>query len=369
MENLNRNMNITNNEELKISASFDIPYVQYLDQEAKTDKELPSFAKDKDFLLKLYRNMVLTRMFDNKAISLQRTGKMGTYPSVLGQEAICVAIGASLDTNDIFLPYYRDIGAMFMRGVKMEEVLAYWGGDERGSDFQNPNVKNDFPFCVPIAGQCLHAAGVAAAVKYKGEKNCVLTTIGDGGTSKGDFYEAINVAGAWRLPLVTVIYNNQWAISVPRKLQTATRTLAQKGIAAGIESIQVDGNDIIAMYEVLDYAVKQARLQKPVLIEAISYRMGDHTTADDASRYRPSSELDSAKAKDPILRLKMFLEQNNFWNDNLEKELLEEIKSEINQAVDNYLSMEKPKPTTMFDYLYQELPHAYQDQYQELENL
>jgi len=369
METSNYNMNITNNEEINIAASFDIPYIQYLNHEAKVEKDLPDFTKDKDFLLNLYRNMVLTRLFDNKAISLQRTGKMGTYPSVLGQEAICVAIGASLDTNDIFLPYYRDIGTMFMRGVKMEEVLAYWGGDERGSNYQNANVKHDFPFCVPIAGQCLHAAGVAAAVKYKGEKHCVLASIGDGGTSKGDFYESINVAGAWKLPLVTVIYNNQWAISVPRKLQTATKTLAQKGIAAGIESIQVDGNDIIALCDVLNYAISQARKQKPILIEAISYRMGDHTTADDASRYRPSSELDSAKAKDPILRLKMFLEQNDYWNAELEEKLLSEIKKEINQSVDNYLNMERPSPTSMFDYLYQELPEAYQDQYQELENL
>jgi len=362
-------MNTNNNEELKIAASFDIPYVQHLNHEAKIEQTLPDFAHDKEFLHNLYRNMLLTRLFDKKAISLQRTGKMGTYPSVLGQEAICVATGALLEKEDIFLPYYRDIGTMFMRGVKMEEVLAYWGGDERGSDFQNPDVKHDFPFCVPIAGQCLHAAGVAAAVKYKGEKKCVLVSLGDGATSKGDFYESINVAGAWQLPLVTVIHNNQWAISVPRKLQTSSYTLAQKGIAAGLESIQVDGNDIIALCAVLKYAIEQARQQRPILIEAISYRMGDHTTADDASRYRPASELDSAKIKDPISRLKNFMEQNSYWNEELETKLLNEITNKINQAVETYLNMEKPKPTTMFDYLYKELPEAYQDQYQELENL
>tara|TARA_R110000868_G_scaffold38572_3_gene134739 strand:- start:5370 stop:6455 length:1086 start_codon:yes stop_codon:yes gene_type:complete len=358
-----------NNKNTRIAASFEIPFIQYLDQEGISKTKLPEFTSDKDFLTSLYRNMLVARQFDKKAISLQRTGKMGTYPSVLGQEAICVAIGAALDKQDVFLPYYRDIGTMFMRGVKMEEVLAYWGGDERGSDYQNPNVKHDFPFCVPIAGQCLHAAGIAAAMKYKGENNCVLVSLGDGGTSKGDFYEAINVAGTWKLPLITVIYNNQWAISVPRKLQTATETLAQKGIAAGIESIQVDGNDIIAMYDVLSYSIKQAKKHKPVLIEAISYRIGDHTTADDASRYRSTKELDTAKAKDPVLRLKLFLENNNLWDDDLDNNLITEIKTEVNHAVDNYLNTEKQSPTTLFDYLYQDLPDAYQDQYNELKNL
>lgn len=367
--NITNNENIINTKEEQIAATFEIPYIQHVDEKGLVKKDLPKFATDEKFLQKLYKNMLLTRMFDSKAISLQRTGKMGTYPSVLGQEAICTAIGATLSKDDVFLPYYRDIGAMFMRGVKMEEVLAYWGGDERGSDYQNSDVKNDFPFCVPIAGQCLHAAGVAAAIKYKGEKNCALVSLGDGGTSKGDFYESINVAGAWKLPLVTVIYNNQWAISVPRKLQTATKTLAQKGIAAGIESIQVDGNDIIALCDVLYYAIEQAKNNKPVLIEAISYRLGDHTTADDATRYRSSSELENARNKDPIIRFKSYLEKNNYWNNDLENSLIEEIKNEINTAVDNYLNMEKPNPTSMFDYLYEELPVAYQDQYEELENL
>ena len=368
MDNLNKNMQIDNNAS-KIAAKFEIPYIQYLDQNGDSKTQLPEFASDINLLKKLYHNMMLTRAFDKKAISLQRTGKMGTYPSVLGQEAICTAIGATLEKDDIFLPYYRDIGAMFMRGVKMEEVLAYWGGDERGSDFQNPDVKHDFPFCVPIAGQCLHAAGVASAVKYKGEKKCVLSSIGDGGTSKGDFYEAINVAGAWKLPLVTVIYNNQWAISVPRKLQTATKTLAQKGIAAGIETVQVDGNDIIAMYSVLSYAIEKARKQQPILVEAISYRIGDHTTADDASRYRSSTELESAKDKDPVLRLKLFLEKNHNWNEEQEQTLLAEVKKQVETAVDNYLNMEKPSATTLFDFLYEELPAAYQDQYDELANI
>lgn len=350
--------------------TFSIRYIQYLNIEGElnnlepdSSQVLPEILNDKEHLIKLYRAMVLSRIFDNKAVALQRTGRMGTYPSALGQEAISLAMADAMLPDDVYVPYYRDVSGMLLRGVTMEEILLYWGGDERGSDFA---IKNkDFPICVPIATQCLHAAGVAAAFKYRKQKNVAVTAIGDGGTSKGDFYEALNLAGVWQLPVVFVINNNQWAISVPRKKQTICPTLAQKGIAAGIRSFQVDGNDIIAMQSVMKQAVDQARNNKgPTLIEAITYRMGDHTTADDASRYRSKTEVSVAAKKDPIQRLHNYLVSKNFWDSNAEAELLKSCQEQVEQAVNNYLNFPPQPPEAMFDYLYAKWPESYQDQRQ-----
>src|SRR6201996_6811841 len=260
--------------------------------------DLPDFAKDVKQLVELYKMMSFVRVFDTKSIALQRTGKLGTYASCLGHEAAHVGIGSAMAEDDVFAPMYREYGAQFCRGVKPREVLLYWGGDERGNDFSGP--QHDFAWCVPIATQCLHAAGAALAFKIRKEPRVAVSVVGDGGTSKGDFYGAINVAGAMTLPMVCVIVNNQWAISVPRKAQTGAKTLAQKGIAAGIESIQVDGNDIIAMRAAMDHAVKRARHgHGATLIEAVTYRLSDHTTADDARRYRPEAEVKEAMTREP----------------------------------------------------------------------
>ena len=175
--------------------------------------------------------MMLTRLFDYKAVALQRTGMLNTYASTLGQEAISVGIGASMQREDVFCPFYRDYAAQLMRGVKMSEILSFWKGNEWGNHFSECPL--DFPICVPIATQLLHAAGVATAFKLRKQAKVAVSICGDGATSEGDFYEAINVAGVWQLPVVFVIDNNQWAISVPRKHQTDAQTLAQKAIAAG----------------------------------------------------------------------------------------------------------------------------------------
>src|SRR4029453_2038235 len=203
------------------------------------------------------RTMVLVRPFDTKAINLQRTGKLGTYASCLGHEAAHVGIGAAMRPEDVFAPMYREYGAQLWRGVRMSEILLYWGGDERGNNFSGP--AHDFPWCVPIATQCLHAAGSALAMSIRGERRCAVTVVGDGGTSEGAFYEAINFAGVARLPLVAVVVNNGWAISVPLELQTAAETLAQKGIAAGMTSLQVDGNDVIAVRHAVATPLERGR--------------------------------------------------------------------------------------------------------------
>jgi len=350
----------------RLVAHFEIFYTQFLNPEGQLTQPLPEvMANNPGLWQDLYKSMVLSRVFDTKAINLQRTGQMGTYPSANGHEGINTGMGAALQTKDIFVPYYREVGTAFMRGVRMEDILLYWGGDERGSDYQDQ--PHDLPICVPIATQSLIAAGVASAVKYKKEKRAVLTTIGDGGTSKGDFYEAMNVAGVWQLPLVFVIANNHWAISVPSSKQTHAQTFAQKAIAAGIPCEQVDGSDVFAVYHAVSQALARARSGKgPHVIEAICRRMGDHTTADDASRYRPTEELVKGKHEDPIKRLKLFMESQGAWDEAQETALQHSVQKDVEAAVDHYLKTVPQPATAMFDYLYETLPEAYHDQRDEL---
>ncbi|MEL0083335.1 MAG: thiamine pyrophosphate-dependent enzyme, partial [Gammaproteobacteria bacterium] len=222
-------------------AEFSIDQLGFLDQQGVPIEPLPDDIATAEQIRAGYRQMVLTRLFDARAVNLQRTGQLGTFASSLGQEAVGVGLSMAMQANDRLLPSYREQGTMIARGTSITELLLYWGGDERGSDFAGP--RRDFPIAVPIATQTLHAAGVASAVKLRGEQQAVVTVCGDGATSKGDFAEALNLAGAWQLPLLFIVTNNQWAISVPRNAQSRAPTLAQKAIAAGVESLQVDGND------------------------------------------------------------------------------------------------------------------------------
>ncbi|MDP3268958.1 MAG: pyruvate dehydrogenase (acetyl-transferring) E1 component subunit alpha [Legionella sp.] len=336
-------------------AQFDITYTQFLNELGELVGTLPPFAENHSALKELYKVMVLTRTFDKKAIALQRTGKMGTYAPVNGQEAISVAIGHAMKSEDVFIPYYRDYGAQLQRGVKMSEILAFWGGDERGSQFACNS--EDLPICVPIASQCLHATGIAFAFKYRSQARVAVVCIGEGGTSEGDFYEAMNVAGAWNLPIVFVVNNNQWAISVPRDKQTGTQTIAQKAIAAGFTGKQVDGNDILATRQVIGDAIEKARRgDGPTLIEALTYRLCDHTTADDATRYQPGSEVEHAKAREPISRFKQFLMREKIWTAKEEEQLVIQCSKEVEKAVEEYLNIQPQPVSSIFDYHYAELP-------------
>jgi 2-oxoisovalerate dehydrogenase E1 component alpha subunit len=339
-----------------VVASFEIEYLQYLDADGKVVRnDLPEIAKDLKQLIELYKLMTFVRVFDGKAIALQRTGKLGTYASCLGHEATHVAIGSAMAEDDVFAPMYREYGAQFFRGVKPREVLMYWGGDERGNDFSGP--VHDFAWSVPIATQALHAAGAALAFKIRKEPRVAVAVVGDGGTSKGDFYGAINVAGAMTLPLVVVIVNNQYAISVPRRMQTGAKTLAQKGIAAGIESIQVDGNDLIAMRTALDHAMKRARHGHGAsLIEAVTYRLSDHTTADDARRYRPDAEVKEAAVREPIKRLRAFLIGQKVWSDKEDEAWRTDCSARVDIEVNAYLETKSQSIDAMFDFTYAELP-------------
>lgn len=334
-------------------AEFTIYYLQYLSADGSTTQGLPGFV-NQNSLTDLYIKMLELRQFDTKTINLQRTGKLGTYASTLGQEAISVGIGAAMQPEDLLAPYYRDYGAQFQRGVSMVDILRYWGGDERGSCFAN--CKEDFPISVPIASQCLHATGMAKAIQYRKQKRAVVTTCGEGGTSKGDFYEAINLAGAWNLPVVFVVNNNQWAISVPRDSQTGCKTIAQKAIAGGFEGLQVDGNDVIAVQQSVATALEKARNgHGPTLIEALSYRLCDHTTADDASRYRSKEELDNAWQQEPIKRLRAYMQSQGWWDDAKEATAIAAAAEKVNAAVNTYVTTPKQSIDSIFDFMYAEL--------------
>jgi 2-oxoisovalerate dehydrogenase E1 component subunit alpha len=353
---------------LEIVARFEIPYYQILNEDSQLVSDLPLFANDPKHLLHLYRLMVLNRTFDTKAIALQRTGRIGTYPSTRGQEAVFVGIGDALEKTDIMVPYYRDVAALLQRGVTLTEILLYWGGDERGNCFSCGG--DDFPYSIPIGTQSLHAAGAATAIKMKHEKRAVLTTCGDGGTSEGDFYEAMNLAGVWQLPIVFVVSNNQWAISVPRSAQSGAKTLAQKAIAAGFQGEQVDGNDVIAVRERVAAALKNARENNiPSLLEILSYRHHDHTTADDASRYEPKELREIEWKKEPISRLRKYLENSRLWSLEDEEKCRADCLKEIDKVVEAYLNMTPAPPESIFDFLYASLPRAYAKQREKVKRL
>lgn len=348
------------------TARFDIQHCQYLDAAGSllpemTPAQLPAFARNPAELLKMYRMMVLVRTFDNKAVNLQRTGKLGTYPPALGHEAAQVGAAAALRAEDVIAPVYREIGTQIWRGVRMVEILRYWGGDETGNDFVN--TRHDFPWCVPIATQTLHAAGAAMAFQIRNEPRCALAYIGDGGTSEGAFYEAMNVAGVRKLPVVFYVVNNKWAISVPLEQQTAAQTLAQKGIAAGIPGVQVDGNDILAVRDVLEQALARARRgDGPTVVEALTYRLSDHTTADDASRYRPVGEVEQSWQLEPVKRLRAYLAQLQLWDDAQEQALKAECSAQVDLAVQEYFATPAPPVTAMFDHLFAKMPQRIAEQ-------
>jgi pyruvate dehydrogenase E1 component alpha subunit len=343
------------------AAQFAIPCRRCLSPEGQVLGSLPPQARDGELLQRLYRMMVRARIFDAKAVNLQRTGKLGTYPSCLGQEATHVGVAASMRADDVLFTVYREVGSKLWRGVDMHRILLYWGGDERGTFYEH--TPQDFPFCVPIASQMPQAAGAAMAMKIRAEPRCVVAFIGDGGTSQGAFYEAINLAGARALPLVCVIVNNRWAISVPVEQQTAAQTLAQKAVAAGIPGIQVDGNDVLAVLEVTGEAVERARAgQGPTVIEALTYRLADHTTSDDATRYRRAEEVQAAWAVEPLVRTRRLLEARNLWDEAAEQALKREYAELVEAAVHRYLATPKQSSDSMFDYLLDELPPALQSQ-------
>lgn len=329
--------------------------VRFIAPSGEASRPLPDFARDTAELVKLYRAMVLTRAFDAKAIALQRTGRLGTYASSLGQEAVAVGTAAAMRPDDVLLPSFREHGAQIWRGVSLKELFLYWGGDERGNDFAVP--REDFPNCVPVGSHAPHAVGVALAFRLRHEARAAVCVFGDGATSKGDVAEALNMAGVWKVPAVFVVNNNGWAISVPVAKQSAAATLAQKAVAAGIPGWRVDGNDVVAVRQTVGDALAAARRgEGPTLIEAVTYRLSDHTTADDAGRYRSDADVSRHWPEEPVARLRGYLSHVGAWGRQQEETLLHECSQQVEQAAAEYLAEPPQALAAVFDWMHATMP-------------
>jgi 2-oxoisovalerate dehydrogenase E1 component alpha subunit len=347
-----------------MSVGFHLDCLQLLSPSGELREAAGEAVWDADVLRSLYRAMTRTRVFDAKAVALQRTGQLGTFASALGQEAIGVGTALAMQADDLLVPSYRDHAAQLLRGVTMAEILLYWGGDERGSDFKHARL--DFPNCVPVATQVAHAVGAAYAFRLRREKRAVVCFIGDGGTGNGAFYEALNMAGVWKAPVVIIINNNGWAISTRRERGCAAETLAQKALGAGVEGMQIDGNDVLAVYRTARKALEKARAgDGATLIEAVSYRLGDHTTADDATRYRDPEEVKQAWTKEPLGRLRNFLAAKGLWDKDKEDALQRQCAREVEEAVASYAATPPRGCEAMFDHLFESLPPSMTDQLEE----
>ena len=340
---------------------------RFIDPSAAAGDVLPDFARDPGELTTLYRAMVLTRAFDAKAVALQRTGRLGTYASSLGQEAVGVGLAAAMRPDDVLLPSFREHGAQICRGVTLKELFLYWGGDERGNDFAGP--RQDFPNCVPVGSHAPHAVGVALAFKLRSEARAAVCVFGDGATSKGDVAEALNMAGVWKVPAVFVVANNGWAISIPVAKQTAAATLAQKAAASGIVGVRVDGNDVIAVRHIVAEALATARRgEGPTLIEAVTYRLSDHTTADDATRYRDDAEVSRHWPEEPVARLRNYLIKLGVWGREKEDALLHECSQQVEQAAADFLATAPLPLAAMFDHTYAQMPVDLAEQLEDAEH-
>ncbi|MEA4981084.1 MAG: pyruvate dehydrogenase (acetyl-transferring) E1 component subunit alpha [Paludibacter sp.] len=309
---------------------------------------------DPAIIIKVYQSMLFARTADQMAVSYQRQGRMYTYPPILGQEAIQVAAGMIIRKDDWLVPAFREMGVMLAKGVTLKEIFLYYLGNEEGSNFSNAN--HVLPICVPIGSQLLHATGIAYSVKYHKKDEVVFPFIGDGGTSEGDFSEALNFAAVWQVPVVFTIQNNQYAISVPVKNQTKSVNLAVKAVGFGMPGIKVDGNDFFAMYVAYKEALEHARTGKgPVLIEAYTYRKGAHTTSDDPSKYRTKAEELSWEKADPLHRLKKFMDINGIRIEN-EEELIEEYKIQVDRQFEEAENFRPYALEDVFNHMYVEMP-------------
>ncbi|ELY91903.1 pyruvate dehydrogenase (acetyl-transferring) E1 component subunit alpha [Natrialba hulunbeirensis JCM 10989] len=346
--------------------------IQILDADGAvlSNAELPELSDDD--LVAMYEDIKLARRFDQRAISLQRQGRIATYAPMTGQEGAQVATGYALATQDWLLPTYREHAAKYVHGMDLASLLKPLCGLREG--YAIPDDVHVMPEYIPIATQVPQATGMAWGKQLQGEADtAVLCHFGDGATSEGDFHEGLNFAGVFDVPAVFVCNNNQWAISVPREHQTASETIAQKAAAYGIEGVRVDGLDPLAVYAVTRAALQKAKNpadgeRRPTLIEAVQYRYGAHTTADDPSAYREEDEAEDWRQKDPLDRMRNFLTNNGLLDDDLEAEIDERIDAQLSEAIES-VEAATTDPTTMFDHVYDELPPRLREQRAELESL
>ena len=340
----------------KIDLKYDIDYLSILDKDGEVDSDLEPDIDD-DRLLDLHRAMLLGRRFDERMLKLQRSGKIGTFAPIQGQEASQLGAVACLKEEDWLVPSFRETAAEIWRGKAMENVLLAYAGFNEGAHV--PKGVNNLPVSVPVGAQTLHAAGIGYAMKLKGKKEIAMVFFGDGATSEGDFHEAMNFSGVFQTPTIYVCQNNHWAISIKRSHQTRSETIAQKALAYGMPGIQADGNDVLAVYAAAKEAADRARSgDGPTLIECVTYRMSVHTTADDPKRYRSDEEVEKWKARDPIDRFQKYLKGKDLLSDDKIETLESEIKDEIKAAVKDWEKRmaELTDPSCMFDDMYAELP-------------
>jgi pyruvate dehydrogenase E1 component subunit alpha len=316
-------------------AKFSVSYLQILDENGVVDEKLDP-GLDKKQLLEMYRWMRLARELDERMLKLQRQGRLGTFPPCTGQEAISIPTALAMKKNDWFVGAFRELGGRLVRGEPLTSTLYYYNGYEEGNVLPDKELRI-LPVSVVIGCQFPQAAGLGFASKYKGTDEVTVAFIGDGGTSEGDFHEGLNFAAAWKAPVVYIVQNNQWAISVPRSQQTPSRTIAQKGLAYDIPSLQVDGNDPLAMHVAVTEAIERARKgEGPTLIEAVTYRLMMHTTADDPTKYRTEEEEKAAWLKEPLVRFPAYLRTKGYWDDAQEEALRAEVKKKVEEAVKEF---------------------------------
>lgn len=315
-------------------------------------------------LIKLFKTMIMSRIIDTKALQYQRQGRMLTYAPNIGQEATQVGSISATNPDDWVAPAFRELGIWLYRNTSLYNIFLYWYGNELGS--RTEDTIKILPVAIPIASQCQHATGLAYASKYKGESNVVITYLGDGGTSQGDFHEALNFAAVKKLPVVFIIQNNQYAISVPRKKQSNSRTLAQKALAYDIPGIQVDGNDIFAMRKITEEAVLRARNgEGPSLIEAYTYRLGAHTTSDDPTVYRDEAEVEEWKKKDPIDRMRKYLNKNGLFSLEEEQSFSEEYEKFVGDEFKKVEASEDVELKDIFKYTFRDMTENLKEQYED----
>ncbi len=334
---------------------------QILNEEGNLLRAMPDLSTDR--LLQLYRYMHLGRAFSNKIVALQRQGRATTFASLVGQEASSVGLAAPLQPQDWLTTSYREIASLIVKGVPTSTLVYSF----RGYTPIYPKEVHCMPVQIVIATQMLHAVGLSMAAKIAGDNAVAVGVCGDGATSEGDFNEALNFAGVFKAPVVLFVQNNGWAISVPRHKQSATPTLAARGAGFGVPGVLVDGNDLLAVYDVMQRAVERARAgEGPTLIEALTYRIGAHTTADDPTRYRIASEIEEWQHKDPIVRIARFLKKQDLLTDEQDQQLINEVEAEINQAVTETEAMPTPAPDGFFDYMSANLSPRLQAQREDL---
>jgi pyruvate dehydrogenase E1 component alpha subunit len=337
---------------------------QILNENGEVKTELkPELSPDA--LKEIYTLMVTTRVADIKALKLQRQGRMGTFAQSLGHEACQVGSAYAVETKDWIVPYFRDLGTYVTRDFPLKYWYLYWMGNEEGMHI--PGQYNLFTITVPVGSQLPHAVGLGLAANLKKDRIAVLSMFSDGATSEGDFHEAMNFAGVFRTPNVFLCYNNQYAISTPRSKQTAAKTIAQKAIAYGFDGILVDGNDVLAMYVATKEALERARKGGgPTLIEAYTYRRANHTTSDDAAKYRTEEEVKAWEKKDPIDRFRVYLKTHGFWNENFEQRVQKEAETRVNEAVKEAESTPSPPIEELFRHTYSDMPQKLKEQRNEL---